>query len=86
MQGAQDEHRRPETDSASAARKAQAARRFVRCIAAIDSHPTCSSREYTADQVEFGHAMEKWKRFHSGRMPTAREIIRIARLLGYTKG
>lgn len=86
MHGTADEHRRIEAVSSSAAsRRAQAARTVIRCIAAIDSHPACSSREYTPAQVEFGRAMEKWKRFHGGRTPTAVEVLRIAKSLGYER-
>lgn len=52
----------------------------------FDKHPATSiTTDYTPEQVEFGRAMDKWKRHHSGQMPTAREIIRVAKLLGYKK-
>lgn len=41
--------------------------------------------EYSAEQVEFGRAMEKWKRFHGGQMPTAVDVLRVAKSLGYRK-
>lgn len=86
MRIAEDEHRRSEGVGASAvAGMAQAARASVRNKAVTSSHSACSSREYTQEQVEFGRAMEKWKRFHGGRMPTVAEILRIAKSLGYSK-
>ena len=47
--------------------------------------PTTCEREYTDAEVEFMHALEKYKR-SSGRMfPTCSEVLEVLRGLGYEK-
>ena len=40
--------------------------------------------EYTPEQVEFGRAMERFKRF-SGRYPTWADVLKVAKSLGYVR-
>jgi hypothetical protein len=47
--------------------------------------PTTCEREYTDAEVEFMHALERYKR-SSGRMfPTCSEVLEVLRDLGYEK-
>ena len=47
--------------------------------------PTTCERDYTADEIEFMHALDAYKR-SSGRMfPTCSEILEVVRGLGYIK-
>jgi len=47
--------------------------------------PTTCERDYTADEVEFMHALDAYKR-SSGRMfPTCSEVLEVLRGLGYAK-
>ena len=47
--------------------------------------PTTCERDYTADEIEFMHALDAYKRA-SGRMfPTCSEILEVVRNLGYEK-
>jgi hypothetical protein len=48
--------------------------------------PTTCERDYSDDEIEFMHALERYKRT-SGRMfPTCSEILEVVRGLGYQKG
>jgi hypothetical protein len=47
--------------------------------------PTTCERDYTADEIEFMHALDAYKR-SSGRMfPTCSEILEVVRNLGYAR-
>lgn len=47
--------------------------------------PTTCERDYTDDEVEFMHALDRYKRT-SGRMfPTCSEVLEVIRGLGYEK-
>lgn len=47
--------------------------------------PTTCERDYTADEIEFMHALDAYKRA-SGRMfPTCSEILEVIRNLGYAR-
>ena len=47
--------------------------------------PTTCERDYSDDEIEFMHALERYKRT-SGRMfPTCSEILEVVRGLGYEK-
>lgn len=47
--------------------------------------PTTCERDYTDDEVEFMHALDRYKRT-SGRMfPTCSEVLEVLRALGYEK-
>jgi hypothetical protein len=47
--------------------------------------PTTCERDYSDDEIEFMHALERYKRT-SGRMfPTCSEILEVVRALGYQK-
>jgi len=47
--------------------------------------PTTCERDYTDDEVEFMHALDRYKRA-SGRMfPTCSEVLEVIRSLGYAK-
>jgi hypothetical protein len=61
----------------------QPERRKVQRRRQID--PTTCERDYTADEIEFMHALDAYKR-SSGRMfPTCSEILEVVRGLGYSK-
>ena len=61
----------------------QPERRKVQRRRQID--PTTCERDYTADEIEFMHALDAYKR-SSGRMfPTCSEILEVVRGLGYAK-
>ena len=80
--------RRTETDRrakdvpvAKDARKSE--RRKVQRRRQID--PTTCERDYSADEIEFMHALDAYKR-SSGRMfPTCSEILEVIRSLGYER-
>ena len=62
---------------AAKARKSSNRRRFV--------DPATCERDYSAEEVEFMDALDKYKR-SSGRMfPTCSEILEVIRGLGYVK-
>ena len=47
--------------------------------------PTTCERDYTTEEVEFMHALDRYKRA-SGRMfPTCSEVLEVIRSLGYVK-
>src|SRR5262249_23370515 len=47
--------------------------------------PTTCERDYSLDEIEFMHALDKYKRA-SGRMfPTCSEVLEVLRGLGYAK-
>ena len=47
--------------------------------------PTTCERDYTTEEVEFMHALDRYKRA-SGRMfPTCSEVLEVIRSLGYAK-
>ncbi|MGV3605446.1 MAG: hypothetical protein ACO1RA_03490 [Planctomycetaceae bacterium] len=47
--------------------------------------PTTCERDYSGEEIEFMHAMDKYKRM-SGRMfPTCSEILEVIRGLGYVR-
>jgi hypothetical protein len=47
--------------------------------------PTTCERDYSDDEVEFMHALDRYKRA-SGRMfPTCSEVLEVLRALGYEK-
>jgi hypothetical protein len=47
--------------------------------------PTTCERDYTADEIEFMHALDAYKR-SSGRMfPTCSEILEVIRDMGYVR-
>jgi len=47
--------------------------------------PTTCERDYSEEEVEFMHALDRYKR-SSGRMfPTCSEVLEVIRSLGYTK-
>jgi hypothetical protein len=47
--------------------------------------PTTCERDYSGDEIEFMHALDRYKRA-SGRMfPTCSEILEVVRSLGYVK-
>lgn len=47
--------------------------------------PTTCERDYTGEEVEFMHALDRYKRA-SGRMfPTCSEVLEVIRSLGYAK-
>ena len=61
----------------------QSERRKVQRRRQID--PTTCERDYSEDEIEFMHALDRYKRA-SGRMfPTCSEILEVLRNLGYQK-
>jgi len=44
-----------------------------------------SGSELTAAEIEFGRAMEQYKRLHHRPYPTFQEVLAVARSLGYCK-
>jgi hypothetical protein len=47
--------------------------------------PTTCEPEYTADEVEFFRAVDRYKGEHRRPFPTLRELLGILRKLGYRK-
>lgn len=43
-----------------------------------------SGADLTADEIEFGRAMERWQRM-SGERPTCRDVLTVAKELGYKR-
>jgi hypothetical protein len=40
---------------------------------------------YSAEEVAFMFAVERWMRQHRARYPSSREVLRVAHALGYRK-
>jgi len=75
--------RRVETTEVAVERRVVQRREKVNRRRQID--PTTCERDYTDAEVEFMHALDKYKRA-SGRMfPTCSEILEVLRDLGYEK-
>lgn len=47
--------------------------------------PTTCERDYSADEVEFMNALEKYKRTNGRMFPTCSEVLEVIRSLGYVK-
>ena len=47
--------------------------------------PTTCERDYTADEVEFMHALDAYKRAAGRMFPTCSEILEVVRDLGYRR-
>lgn len=47
--------------------------------------PTTCERDYTADEIEFMHALDAYKRANGRMFPTCSEILEVVRNLGYTR-
>jgi hypothetical protein len=70
-------------DETVAVERRQSERRKVPRRRQID--PTTCERDYPAEEIEFMHAMDAYKR-SSGRMfPTCSEILEVVRHLGYAR-
>lgn len=47
--------------------------------------PTTCERDYTADEIEFMHALDAYKRANGRMFPTCSEILEVIRNLGYAR-
>ncbi len=47
--------------------------------------PTTCERDYSADEIEFMHAMDAYKRANGRMFPTCSEILEVIRALGYVR-
>ncbi len=47
--------------------------------------PTTCEREYSADEIEFMHALDAYKRANGRMFPTCSEILEVIRGLGYVR-
>lgn len=47
--------------------------------------PTTCERDYTADEVEFMQAVERYKRCTGRAFPTCSELLEVVRSLGYRR-
>ncbi len=74
---------RRKKEQAVAVERRRGERRKVQRRRQID--PTTCERDYTADEIEFMHALDAYKRA-SGRMfPTCSEILEVIRDMGYVR-
>jgi hypothetical protein len=48
--------------------------------------PTTCERDYSDDEVEFMHALDRYKRANGRMFPTCSEVLEVIRGLGYAKG
>ena len=78
-----DAKERRSKDVPVSAERRRAERRKVTRRRQID--PTTCERDYTEEEIEFMHALDRYKR-SSGRMfPTCSEILEVIRNLGYER-
>lgn len=49
------------------------------------SNGTNIGGDYSEEEVAFGAAMEAWKETHHNRFPTCRDVLAVARALGYRR-
>lgn len=49
------------------------------------THHSEHGAELTPDEIEFGRAMDRYKREHNRPHPTAVEVLQVAKSLGYRK-
>ena len=47
--------------------------------------PTTCERDYTPEEIEFMHALERYKRANGRMFPTCSEVLEVVRGLGYVK-
>lgn len=47
--------------------------------------PTTCERDYSADEIEFMHALDAYKRANGRMFPTCSEILEVVRGLGYVR-
>jgi hypothetical protein len=47
--------------------------------------PTTCERDYTADELEFMQALERYKKSSGRKFPTCSEILEVVRSLGYQR-
>ena len=47
--------------------------------------PTTCERDYSADEIEFMHAMDAYKRANGRMFPTCSEILEVIRDMGYVR-
>jgi hypothetical protein len=47
--------------------------------------PTTCERDYSQDEVEFMHALDRYKRANGRMFPTCSEVLEVIRSLGYIK-
>ncbi len=47
--------------------------------------PTTCERDYTQDEIEFMHALDRYKRANGRMFPTCSEILEVLRGLGYAR-
>ncbi len=78
-----DSERRNQTSAVAVDRRKLQRREKVSRRRQID--PTTCEREYTDEEIEFMHALDRYKRA-SGRMfPTCSEVLEVIRGLGYQR-
>ena len=78
-----DAERRQQTATVTIDRRKLQRREKVNRRRQID--PTTCERDYTDEEIEFMHAMDRYKRA-SGRMfPTCSEVLEVLRNLGYRR-
>jgi hypothetical protein len=53
--------------------------------AKVQGHPATSEIEYTAAELEFMAAVERWQNRTGRRHPSWRELLEIVRSLGYVR-
>jgi hypothetical protein len=58
---------------------------YARAASPRRGDPTTCEMEYTADEVEFFRAVDRYKGEHRRPFPTLRELLGILRKLGYRK-
>jgi hypothetical protein len=73
-----DRRARAQALRAAQARKTSGRRRLV--------DPTTTERDYSAAEIEFMQAMQKYKETSGQSFPTCGEILEVLRSLGYAKG
>lgn len=44
-----------------------------------------ANKDYTPDELEFMKAMDSWRHWRGGRYPTCRDVLDVAKALGYRK-
>lgn len=47
--------------------------------------PTTCERDYSLDEIEFMHALDRYKRANGRMFPTCSEVLEVIRSLGYAK-
>jgi hypothetical protein len=65
--------------------QAPAGRKYHKSTKRKQIDPTTCERDYTADELEFMQALDRYKQSSGRKFPTCSEILEVVRSLGYQR-